>query len=206
MNADGSGRSLVLIRGDIEHPTWSPDGARIAFDSFLPRRGFIAIFVVNVDGSGLKRLSPRHSLDESPDWSPDGTLIAFDSQKTGKIMTMDPAGGNRTVVAGNHAFGPSWSPDGSKIVFVAYPVTGRTEIFVVNADGSGRTRLTRSPRRWEFTPAFSPDGTKIVFCRTTSRRGTSPEDLWVMSADGSSPVKITHTALRDEFAPSWQAL
>lgn len=51
---------------------------------------------------------------------------------------------------------PSWSPDGSKIVFMS-DRDGNHEIYSMNADGSGQTRLTNSPGRDEF-PAWSPDG------------------------------------------------
>ena len=61
------------------------------------------------------------------------------------------------------------------------------DIYVVNADGTGRRRLTRDSAE-EFDPAWSPDGTKIAFSRSDGRRN----QVFVMNADGSDPVQITH--------------
>jgi Tol biopolymer transport system component len=60
------------------------------------------------------------------------------------------------------------------------------DIYVVNADGSGKTRLTRHPAE-EFDPAWSPDGTRIAFSRHTGRRF----QIFVMNADGSDPRQLT---------------
>ena len=60
-------------------PTWSPDGRQIAFTGTYKRAG-AAIYVVNVDGTGLARLtSPRPKIEDvAPAWSPDGTQIVFE--------------------------------------------------------------------------------------------------------------------------------
>ena len=60
------------------------------------------------------------------------------------------------------------------------------DIYVVNADGTGRRRLTRDPAE-EFDPAWSPDGTKIAFSRSDGRR----YQIIVMNADGTDPKEIT---------------
>jgi TolB protein len=60
------------------------------------------------------------------------------------------------------------------------------DIYLVNADGSARTRLTRNPAQ-EFDPAWSPDGTKIAFSRFTEGR----YQIFVMNADGTDAVQLT---------------
>jgi dipeptidyl aminopeptidase/acylaminoacyl peptidase len=90
--------------------------------------------------------------------------------------------------------GPEWSPAGTKIAFTSGPPY---DIFVMNADGTGRTNLTQMFGPDEAGPAWSPDGTKIAFTRNDSDR----IGLWVMNADGSAQVQLT-TGPRD-VSPAW---
>jgi Tol biopolymer transport system component len=120
-------------------PQFSPDGSSIAFTRFKSARKS-AIHRVNIDGSGLTRLTPWKLNASDPDWSPDGQMITFDS--------------------GDSAF------PGSK-----------GDIYVMGADGSGRTRLTDSPRVRERkrlklaqNPVWAPSGTKIMYTLFKSRR------------------------------------
>ena len=68
---------------DAEDPAWSPDGTRIAFQS--KRDGNQEIYVINVDGTGLRRLTNHPAVDGRPAWSPDSQWIAFESERDGKL-------------------------------------------------------------------------------------------------------------------------
>jgi TolB protein len=71
VGADGSNQHLVLDDGvQSSEPAFSPDGAKIAFSRFLPEVGNSDIYVMNIDGTGLVRITSRLSSDESPDWQP----------------------------------------------------------------------------------------------------------------------------------------
>ncbi|UCE06399.1 MAG: PD40 domain-containing protein, partial [bacterium] len=70
------------------------------------------------------------------------------------------------------------------------------EIYVINPDGSGQTRLTNN---YELSPSWSPDGKKIVF---TSRRDGNAE-IYVMNADGSEQTRLTNNIFLDS-GPSWK--
>jgi Tol biopolymer transport system component len=87
---------------------------------------------------------------------------------------------------------------GTKGIAFASHRDGNDEIYRMNADGSGQTRLTNNPAS-DFEPAWSPDGTKIVF--VTNRDGD--EEIYAMGALGTSPTNITKTAGSDEVAPAW---
>jgi Tol biopolymer transport system component len=91
---------------------------------------------------------------------------------------------------------PAWSPDGGKLVFTSGP-PDNTDIYVVDADGSNRIRLTDHVAR-EYRPAWSPDGKRIAF---VSDRGGDPE-IYVMKADGSDQVRIT-THSGADTDPAW---
>ncbi len=92
-------------------------------------------------------------------------------------------------------FFPDVSPDGTRIVF-----SGDGDIYAMNADGAGETRLTSSPR-FETAPTFSPDGTRMAFLRFSVDESTS--DVYVMQADGGDLLRVSRTPGR-EAAPSWQ--
>lgn len=116
-------------------PDVSPTGDRIAFirvRELIERggqRNLAAIFVVDADGSGLRRLTPWHLDAGTPTWSPDGTRIAFNNHDhsiendPSQIFTIAPNGSHLTRLTSGTATGsfwPAWSPDGSRIVFTRY--------------------------------------------------------------------------------------
>jgi len=142
---------------------------------------------MNADGTGLRMLDfPQAG---QPDWSPDGERIVFyrvEVNKNPEIFVVS-ADGTGLMNLTNHPEseeGPAWSPDGSKIAFY------RGGIFVMNADGTGQTRLTGDN---ELSPTWSPDGTKIAF------RGN--DGIYVMNADGSQRTRI-HEG-RTSGSPDW---
>ncbi len=101
-------------------------------------------------------------------------------------------------------FQPAFSPDGKQIAFMSdRGLQGDMEIFVMNADGSGETRLTNNTS-FEGQPTFSPDGTLIAFA---SDRLDANFEIYTMSADGSNssnPNRLTNSAAsesRPNFSP-----
>ena len=87
IGGDGHARPLLADPHQGRAPTWSPDGSRIVFESNQgsPRPGFYATFMANVDGSGLKQLTPFDRNTQHPVFSPDGKWIAF-SERTPKLF------------------------------------------------------------------------------------------------------------------------
>ena len=157
MNANGkNGRALTeddLVEDATftpdEFPTWSPDGERIAYTTFLPD-GNDDIFVMNADGSSPTRLTSGPEYDADPDWSPNGRLIAY--SRDGDIYTMRPDGSRaRQLTRGSARDGaPAWSRDGRWLAFARADESGTTyagpsRIIVMRADGSrpGRVPLPR---------------------------------------------------------------
>src|SRR5204863_5095230 len=91
---------------------------------------------------------------------------------------------------------PSWSPDGAKLAFTSVR-DGNWEIYVMNADGSGQTRLTNNAATDDVS-AWSPGGAKIAFA--SNRDGNY--EIYVMNADGTGQTRLTNT-VADEFSPAW---
>ncbi len=130
---------------DGEHPTWSPDGQRLAVKSCATGGGGCGLYIVGVDGSGKTPLTDN-AEDGIPAWSPDGRKIAFICKAKGDtfdICVINTDGSGRRNLTGDnpgHDVNPAWLPDGSGIMF--YSVReGKWGIYVMNADGSGVKKI-----------------------------------------------------------------
>lgn len=173
------------------NPAFSPDGRRLVFESHRDGQG--EIYVVNVDGSGLKRITSSPGDETHPSWSPDGKEILFDSNRGGtwNLYVMRPDGTRERRLtdpgaAKAEAFArhPSWSPDGKWIAFDS-DRDGDEEVYVMKRDGTGLRRLTRSPGR-DGHASWTPDGRAIVF---GSSRSGAP-DVWRVAVRGGNEAAL----------------
>ena len=208
MDADGVNPiRLTHHPAEDAHPSWSPDGRRIAFISNR-NGGNYQIYVMDSNGKNLRRLTqgPR---DWFPAWSPDGQTIAFESagdeEWSSKIHVVSPDGtklrrlGADIPSSDRH---PTWSPDSQRIAFVSWRDGEGPEIYVMNANGKNRRRLTHNSEN-ERGPSWSPDGSKIAFWTSKNEDVT----IAVMDADGTNRKNLTKE-VRDGFTvwntdPAW---
>jgi dipeptidyl aminopeptidase/acylaminoacyl peptidase len=113
---------LIKVRR-VGDPRISPDGKRVAFTigdvNFDANKTVTQIYVMAIDGSGMKQLTSGASSSSSPRWSPDGKKIAFTTG--GQIWVMEDDGDNKEQVTklSTGAAGPVWSPDGRLIAFTS---------------------------------------------------------------------------------------
>jgi TolB protein len=158
------------------------------------------IYVADIDGSSVRRLTQGPGRSIWPDWSPDGSSITFSSDRDGKpdVYVMDANGGNvvrLTDVPGHGAQGSQFSPDGRQILFV-HGAGPAPQIAVMNAEGSDVRILTSGP---DLEAAWSRNGQQIAFISV--RDGV--RELYIMDADGANQRRLTQDTNRDIGPPSF---
>lgn len=192
--------TVPVPRNWAEFASFSPDGKQLVFHEWVGSwySADVSLYVVNVDGSGLYKVTPG----ERPVWSPKGDLIAYDTcQGTAcGIFVVKPNGQGVRQVTSDAGGNASWSPDGKKIAYCS-SVDGDSEIWIVNLDGSGRKQLTKNKGN-DTNPAWSPDGSYIFYL--SDQDGTAWA-LRVMRPDGSDikTLRKVGTAPRWQFARMW---
>jgi Tol biopolymer transport system component len=163
------------------NPAWSPDGKQIAFstNSSTPYNTMdlnYSIFVINLDGSGLLKLTDDQGheyigdntlRDLAPSWSPDGKQIVFYT---------------KVVVLGSSV----------------------ANISIINVDGSHRTQITHDESPVEnISPVWSPDGQWITFASNRDHPNKPGVfDIYTMKPDGSEIRKLTNSG--NNTCPAWQ--
>lgn len=124
-----------------------------------------AIFVANVDGTGVHRVTPWSlGAGDNEDWSPNGKWILFRSYeevegKQSQIYLSHPDGSGLRQLThfkrGAIVTSSSFSPDGKWIVFATTGVGGNADLFVMRPDGSGMHPITRT-KLWDSAPDWGP--------------------------------------------------
>jgi Tol biopolymer transport system component len=144
-------------------------------------------------------------------------LIAFaawdapDDPLDRDIFVLDPASSDPAVnLTGDDPSAPpdenpSWSPDGSQIAFDSFRATNQPTIHVMNADGSGITRISSTPCcDRDFQPAWSPDGERIAFVST--RDGDGEYEIYVMNDEGELAGPPATRLTNDPMPPFSQGI
>ena len=180
-------------------PAWSPDGSKLAFMS--GRDGNPEIYVMNRDGSGLRRLTHHQSADATPTWSPTGTQLAFTSDRSGQpqiyIINVDGTD-MRRISEVSYADRPTWSPPPfNEIAYTGRSSAAGYDIFVYDFARGSSVRITDGMGSNE-SPAFSPNGRHIAFM---SSRGSGKYQIYTVARDGQNLRQITRTG--ENRFPNW---
>ncbi len=167
------------------------------------------IYVMNSDGSNQTVVLNDGKHHYGPAISPDCTRIAYYTW----YHNYGSYGVDRIYIDGSNkiqltventdwsltdCYYPVWSPDGTKIAFASLQSYDR--IYIMNSDGSNKTRVTPLSNESNINPSWSPDGARIAF--TSSLYGGDKE-IYIINIDGSNRTNLTSHSTADDFEPAW---
>jgi Tol biopolymer transport system component len=191
-------RRLTDSPGADGEPAWAPSGNRIAFTTTRwDARGHLAIVAANT--GRVRQVGDGSWHGSQPAWSPGGDELAyttFDADSGGDVFTVALGGDERPVAASAvpraAETDPTWSTRADRYLVFTGAVRDScectlTDIWRVNADGTGIVDLTNRPPLAELSPAYSPDGRRLAYLR--EREGAAAQ-IVIADADGGSPVPL----------------
>jgi TolB protein len=168
---------------NANHPSWSPDGKKIAYAANQ------AIWIMNSDGSGQKKLYDGMAWEGDPVFNEDGSKIYFaaESKKAFSaryisIHVMNDDGNDGVKLTENaDSRNPAVSPDGNRLVYVSR-ASGNYDIWTMSPNGSDNERLTDAQGD-ESSPSWSPDGNTIVY--------SAMGDIFTIGVNDVRPEQLT---------------
>jgi outer membrane protein assembly factor BamB len=210
--AAGAPRNLTAHGADDWDPAGSPDGLRVAFESY--RSGSSNLWVIHRDGSvpvQITQITRTDTYNVHPTWSPNGEFIAFASDRDGnmQIWLTHAAGGDaRKLTTEGRNWDPAWSPDGSLIAFIS-DRSGNPDIWMMAPDGSHQRPWRETPEP-EADPAWSPGCAKDLngpTCALAFVRATKEQPEWgelrAGLFNGSLEWSIPGTFWGYDRGPAW---
>jgi Tol biopolymer transport system component len=234
VRADGSGLKRIRGADEAGGPVFSPDGRTLAFTRSVDREGPTtvggrrwkdgfhgsSVWTVDLDSGRQRRLTPwRDGVSfAASSYSPDGATLLATHDDDRLLREPEPValdvdgGGFRRLFSDGGS--PVYSPDGSKIAFVRLISENEdssgesSDLYVIDADGGGSRRITRSPDI-EASPSWDPSGERLAYQRV-SVVGSADEGigftiaLMEINADGSCPMIVKPRPRTALVAPTWR--
>jgi len=181
-------------------PRFSPDGESVVFTS--DREDDRSLYLVEVDGGTITRVTDTSALDLDPTWLPDGSGIVYiqraDSEPTSiaSLMAIDLEGDEITVVSSlSYEAFPDVSADG--LVVEACATASGFTLCIRSLDMRRANTLFEEPSR-DWQPVWSPDGAEVVY--TSDASGS--DDIWIIDFETGNRRQLTDLPSK-ESDPTW---
>jgi Tol biopolymer transport system component/DNA-binding winged helix-turn-helix (wHTH) protein len=191
-------------------PSFSPDGSRIVFTD--RRDDNSDIYIVDIDGSNLERLTEDPLPDGNAVFTPDGKEVIFDRNFYGATrfyrMNVDGSDQRQLMTKGGFELSAAFAPDGQTLTFSADrqgPESRGLDIFLTRLSNPDQEIRIAALKFHESAPAFSPDGRKIAFVATRDEN----QEIYVMNADSSGLIRLTRSKSEDilpRFSPDGRSV
>lgn len=200
-DSDGEGAQSALASPEpIISPSWSPNGAQLAYVSFEARKP--VIYVHDVANGRRRLLANFRGSNSAPSWSPDGgTVVATLSRDGGsQLYAIDARGGEpkRLTQSSSIDTEPEYSPDGKYIYFVS-DRGGSPQVYRMPSSGGGAERVTFSGS-YNISPALSPDGRWLAYISRVN--GAFKLHVQEIATGGVTALTDTGADESPSFAPN----
>ncbi|MDD3579775.1 MAG: DPP IV N-terminal domain-containing protein [Desulfobacca sp.] len=163
------------------------------------RKDLKELYVIDLNNNKTEQLTRLRTITLTPAWSSDGQELIFCSYRRGFPALYAVRGATKAVRQlksnGTLNITPAWGP--GNLIAATLNKDGNQEIYLLNAQGVIKERLTTSPTI-DLSPSFSPDGRQIAF---VSNRGGNPQ-IYVMSVQGGQPRRLTFSGAYN-VSPAW---
>ena len=189
-----------------QHPRWSPDGQRISFVSTRQGGNQFDLYVMDVNGGSVTRITDHPANDFDPMWMPDGQSLVFSSERDSRSDLYRVWLNDRRVDRLTHHFVgraimPNVSPDGKSVAFAAQTLQRlqfwEFQVHVLDlATGKTRALDNSGGACW---PNWSPDGKQLANVLLAKE----PSTIQIRNADGSRAREVTTDPKRWSYYPDW---
>jgi len=195
--ATGQRITVANFKGSNSAPSWSPDGRMLAVT--LTRDGNSQVYLVNADGSNVRRFTQSGGIDTEPEFSADGQIYFTSDRGGGPQVYRMPVGGGdaqRVTFKGDYNISPRPSPDGKSLAYVSRR-GGRFQVYTLDLAGGQEVLLTDTAK--DESPSYAPNGKLLLYATDVGGRGV----LAMVSSDGRVKQRITTAQGGDVREPTW---
>jgi Tol biopolymer transport system component len=213
----------VTVRATSEGVVGAVAATIVAADAYeydlayhrVSNNGDSELFILTLgDGADPQRINAGN-VSRDATASPNGRRLAFavsmalipTGERQNDIYAVDRTGLHmrHLTTAPGAEDQPAWSPVGGRIAYHAATADGRSDIWVMNEDGTGQVNLTGDlpAQALRSGPAWSWDGTRLAFAQIENGAAGSTSSIWTMRADGSDKQRVTSTLSGFDAMPTW---